>query len=53
VVTVRSGRSWPGMSARYDRPATTPEKKPDRPASQAELWDALDRGEDPTKDDRP
>jgi hypothetical protein len=51
VVTVRVGRSWPGMSARYERPSApaAPRKK----TSQAELWDALDRGEDPTEDDRP
>jgi hypothetical protein len=52
VVTVRAGRSWPGMGARYERPSA-PERRPDRPASQAELWDALDRGEDPTTGDRP
>ncbi|WP_432829262.1 Trp biosynthesis-associated membrane protein [Dactylosporangium sp. CA-092794] len=48
AVTVRAGRSWPGMGARYERPAA-PAKRPDRPVSQAELWDALDRGEDPTE----
>ncbi|MGI5237239.1 Trp biosynthesis-associated membrane protein [Dactylosporangium sp. CA-139066] len=53
VVTVRSGRAWPAMGARYERPAAPAERKPDRPASQAELWDALDRGEDPTTHDRP
>jgi hypothetical protein len=52
VVTVRTGRSWPGMGARYERPAAAPEPS-HRPASQAELWEALDRGEDPTADDRP
>jgi hypothetical protein len=54
VVTVRFGRSWPGMGARYDRPAPAPAGAtgtPTRPASQAELWDALDRGEDPTTRD--
>ncbi|GAA2342494.1 Trp biosynthesis-associated membrane protein [Dactylosporangium salmoneum] len=53
VITTRKGRSWPGMGARYERPAAPAEVKRDRPASQAELWDALDRGEDPTKEDRP
>jgi hypothetical protein len=33
------------MGARYDRPPAKPERKP---VTQAELWDALDRGEDPT-----
>ncbi|MEV8514714.1 Trp biosynthesis-associated membrane protein [Dactylosporangium sp. NPDC051484] len=52
LVTARAGRSWPGMGARYER-LSAAEKKPDRPASQAELWDALDRGEDPTSGDHP
>ncbi|MET7393261.1 Trp biosynthesis-associated membrane protein [Dactylosporangium sp. NPDC005572] len=53
VVTVRFGRSWPAMGARYERPERprTPDGEPRRPASQAELWDALDRGEDPTTRD--
>ena len=51
-VVLRS-RRWPTMSARYERrgprradparAAATP-----RPASDAALWDALDRGQDPT-----
>ncbi|MEV6932180.1 Trp biosynthesis-associated membrane protein [Dactylosporangium sp. NPDC051485] len=53
VITTRKGRSWPGMGARYERPAAPVGVKRDRPASQAELWDALDRGEDPTNGDRP
>jgi uncharacterized membrane protein (TIGR02234 family) len=44
LLTVVRGRSWPGMSARYDRPGTTPPAGDD-PAS---LWKALDRGDDPT-----
>ena len=41
---VRDGAGWPAMSARYDRDAKrTP--VPDAPEA---LWDALDRGEDPT-----
>jgi len=39
----RGGRSWPAMGARYERP-----RPKAAPASDAELWDALDRGEDPT-----
>ena len=54
------GRRWPGMSARYETPAgaatTTgraaapPAATPERPVQQrsAAMWDALDRGEDPT-----
>ncbi|GAA0734804.1 Trp biosynthesis-associated membrane protein [Dactylosporangium roseum] len=52
VATIRFGRTWPEMGARYERPKTTVEQRaPKRPASQAELWDALDRGEDPTTRD--
>lgn len=46
VVTVRVGRSWPGMGSRYEAPAR-------RRPGQTDLWDALDRGEDPTTGDRP
>lgn len=44
LLTVVRGRSWPGMSARYDRPggARTAGEDP------ASLWKALDRGDDPT-----
>ncbi|MEW1724095.1 TIGR02234 family membrane protein [Streptomyces sp. NPDC093109] len=59
------GRRWPGMSGRYERPAAagsgtgtgaaarsrtagkTPVVDPDRPE---DLWKALDRGEDPTRE---
>ncbi|MFI9272402.1 TIGR02234 family membrane protein [Kitasatospora sp. NPDC052896] len=51
LVTVVCGRAWPGMGARYDAPTTGPA----RPAAAAglretpaDLWKALDRGEDPT-----
>ena len=40
LVVVR-GRSWASMSSRYDTPSA-------RPAGERSLWDALDRGEDPT-----
>jgi hypothetical protein len=46
MATVRCSKDWPAMGARYERSATQPERKP---VTQAELWDALDRGEDPTK----
>ena len=44
------GRSWPGWSNRYDRgAAATASPAADRRDQTAhELWDALDRGEDPT-----
>jgi len=50
LATVGWGRTWPAMGARYERPATRPPTER-KPASQAELWDALDRGEDPTERD--
>jgi hypothetical protein len=41
AVTARSARSWPAMGTRYDRvPVRT------------DPWAAMDRGEDPTEDDR-
>jgi uncharacterized membrane protein (TIGR02234 family) len=40
---VRS-RVWPTMSARYETPAARAE----RPRTDAAVWDALDRGDDPT-----
>jgi len=45
AVTVVRGRRWPGMSARYDRPARVGSA-----ATDAQVWDALDRGDDPTGD---
>jgi hypothetical protein len=40
-LTVRKGRSWPAMGARYERAAT-------RPDDTASMWDDLDHGRDPT-----
>lgn len=40
LVAVRGPR-WAGLGARYDAPA-------ERPKTDADLWAALDRGEDPT-----
>ncbi|NJC69842.1 Trp biosynthesis-associated membrane protein [Planosporangium thailandense] len=48
VVTVARGRTWPGMGARYDRP-TRGSGGAGTPRTEAQLWDALDRGEDPTR----
>ncbi|MER5640890.1 TIGR02234 family membrane protein [Kitasatospora sp. NPDC002227] len=48
LVTLRSGAAWPAMGARYDAPARKAEAPTARPSSPAELWQALDRGEDPT-----
>jgi len=38
AVALRRGSGWPALGARYDR----------RPDPEPPLWDALDRGEDPT-----
>ncbi|WP_042367160.1 Trp biosynthesis-associated membrane protein, partial [Streptacidiphilus neutrinimicus] len=58
VLTVLRGAAWPGMSARYDAPAGkrsaagprrgAAAKAPAGQATPADLWKALDRGEDPT-----
>ncbi len=41
VLVALRGPTWTTMAAKYDAPA-------DRPVSDADLWSALDRGEDPT-----
>lgn len=58
VLTLRYGRTWPGMSRRYEAP--TGHGRPTPPGASAgavasapaehpdDLWKALDRGEDPT-----
>jgi hypothetical protein len=46
ALTAWAGRSWPAMGARYER-ASAPSVR-HQPATQAALWDALDRGDDPT-----
>ncbi|MFB7936765.1 TIGR02234 family membrane protein [Streptomyces sp. NPDC056049] len=53
LCALRYGKSWPAMGGRYERsgaprPARGPAAgDPDRPE---DLWKALDRGEDPTRD---
>jgi uncharacterized membrane protein (TIGR02234 family) len=44
VLVVVRGRQWADLSSRYDAPTAAP-----RPAAEASLWEALDRGEDPTR----
>jgi hypothetical protein len=52
--TLRS-RSWPAMGTRYDRPRAPRTPAEDEPQytgpsrSDVAMWDALDRGEDPTR----
>jgi LPXTG-motif cell wall-anchored protein len=44
AVTMKYSDTWPEMSARYERPDGAAGRRP----GGTELWDALDRGEDPT-----
>jgi uncharacterized membrane protein (TIGR02234 family) len=49
LLTVAAGRSWPALGQRYEAPAA--EAAPQAPSEQLTekgLWEALDRGEDPT-----
>lgn len=48
LVAVR-GRRWAALSSRYDTPAARAQAPAPRPEVAA--WDALDRGEDPTRED--
>jgi len=48
VVAVRDGGRWPVMGSRYGRSAPRPGGVPQTAPAHPELWDALDRGEDPT-----
>lgn len=45
ALTVRFGGRWPAMGSRYEAPSRRPARASDSPA---DLWKALDRGEDPT-----
>ena len=47
MIAVRGGR-WAAMSARYERPGAEPDPARDRLVADRTLWNALDRGEDPT-----
>jgi uncharacterized membrane protein (TIGR02234 family) len=44
VLALLRHRSWPTMSARYETPAA----RERRPRTDAAVWDALSRGDDPT-----
>ncbi|BFV59860.1 TIGR02234 family membrane protein [Kitasatospora sp. CMC57] len=48
LLTVRYGRDWPALGSRYDAPARKAAPRAKAAGSPAELWQALDRGEDPT-----
>lgn len=57
ALTAARSRRWPALGSRYDAPAPTarpstpgtPGSPAATPASDREVWDALDRGEDPTQ----
>lgn len=46
ALTVVRGRRWTTLSSRYDAPGAD---LPPGPQDPAEIWDALDRGHDPTR----
>jgi hypothetical protein len=49
--TLRRGPSWPSLGSRYEPPAADPVEYVERSGpsrSDVAMWDALDRGEDPT-----
>jgi hypothetical protein len=58
VLTLRKGRSWPALGARYQRDQPDQPDQPDEPdqrdaaavGAEVRMWDALDRGEDPTRE---
>ncbi|MBS2549168.1 Trp biosynthesis-associated membrane protein [Catenulispora sp. NL8] len=46
---VLRGGGWPGMSSRYENAASKAAARAADTGSAKDLWDALDRGEDPTE----
>lgn len=49
LLTVVAGRSWPALGQRYEAPAAEAAPQgPSEPLTEKGLWEALDRGEDPT-----
>ncbi|WP_035812404.1 Trp biosynthesis-associated membrane protein [Jiangella gansuensis] len=48
VLTAVRGPGWPGMGAKYERPARRDTADGEGGASSRDTWDALDRGDDPT-----
>ncbi|WP_329584166.1 TIGR02234 family membrane protein [Kitasatospora sp. NBC_01250] len=47
-LTVLRGRAWPSMGTRYDAPVAKAKAPTGGAHTPADLWKALDRGEDPT-----
>ncbi|WP_455361937.1 TIGR02234 family membrane protein [Streptomyces sp. SYSU K21746] len=54
LLALRYGKNWPAMSGRYERDGTPRARRAARtavdPERPEELWKALDRGEDPTRE---
>ncbi|MFF0046113.1 TIGR02234 family membrane protein [Streptomyces sp. NPDC005498] len=54
LLALRYGKQWPTMSGRYERDGTPRPRRAPRPAPDPDrpedLWKALDRGEDPTRE---
>ncbi|WP_194917028.1 TIGR02234 family membrane protein [Catenulispora rubra] len=48
VAAVVRGATWPGMSSRYENAASKTAARAADTGTAKDLWDALDRGEDPT-----
>jgi uncharacterized membrane protein (TIGR02234 family) len=52
LLVIARGRRWPALGKRYEVPATDATPSSARgtkaPAAERDLWEALDRGEDPT-----
>jgi hypothetical protein len=44
------GTDWPGLSGRFESPGTS--HRPSASDTGSDVWQALDRGHDPTDDDR-
>jgi uncharacterized membrane protein (TIGR02234 family) len=55
VLVLARGSGWSGLSSRYDAPGSVRTAPPtgSDDAPDPDLWQALDRGEDPTRDDPP
>lgn len=48
LLALNYGRHWPAMSGRYERAPRRRPRRPVDPDRPEDLWQALDRGEDPT-----
>ncbi|HEY1179984.1 MAG TPA: Trp biosynthesis-associated membrane protein [Phytomonospora sp.] len=48
ALALRAGARWPHMSNRYERAGAKPAAATSVPDDPVDLWNALDRGEDPT-----